>query len=1071
MDAVSSARTVLLSLRRLLYFSGLLLSMLPTISQAQITLDGSLGPREALRGPNYAISDSVGQIRGPNLFHSFGQFNLSQGESATFTGPDTITHILGRVTGGNPSNIDGTIRSQIPGANLYLLNPSGVLIGPHASLDMSGAFHVSTADVIRLADGGAFFAHPAAPSVLTVAPPAAFGFLSPAPAKITVQGSTLEAPTGKSLSLVGGDVEVTGGTLITRSGRLTLVSVGEPGEVPFDHAVQAPALSLGSVQRLGTISLSHGAILGAGGNPGGTVIIRGGRLVMTDNAEIRANAAGSTDGGSRVIDVQVAESVVIDGSSISAPNLGAEQARDVAITAGGALTVTNEGSINTVNPGSAGGNIHIDVGRLTLTGGGRITSGTLDGTGQGGAITVRARDEVTIAGVSSSHPDLPSRLQAFSDSGRAGDIFVSAPSVVLDGGAIATQVGREGGAITVQGVGRLHVTGGGFVQSFALSGGQAGGVTITASDTVSITSGGFISSSAQSGGKPGSTVVKASALLIDGGTLGTFASPGLEATAGDVTVEVATLSLTGGGQIVSATAGAGPGGTITVAASESIAISGRSSLRPSQIVSSTIGSGNGGRVIVSTPSLTIDGGQIFADALQGAGSAGDVVLKDIGTLTLTNGAQVTSEAFPESTGNAGNVTLEVGTVVVTGGSFLSTTTSGLGKGGTLTIKAREAVSIAGPAASSDIDTTIVSAATLGSGAGGQIVIAAPVLRMAGGVITALTGVPETGPPATGAAGNVSVEVDRLSLAGGALIDSRTTSEGRGGSVQVTVRESAVLTGNSGLTTISRGSGAGGNVALHAHALTLSDGASLSAESTGMGNAGNITITTQDSFVSTQGRIVTRAARTDGGNIQITAPTLVRLRDSAITAEVGGGSTTVGGNITIDPQFVLLQNSQIVANAFEGRGGNISIQAQQVFLADPASIVSATSRLGINGAVAIQAPVTNISGAVAPLPQAFAQPVELLRSRCVERLREGTVSRFVVGGRDGVPLEPGTLLLSPLQRVGQEGGVQEDERESHNSEAQHGRAWYAQAPAPGELEVECARWRGQPGTAVTPKQLR
>jgi large exoprotein involved in heme utilization and adhesion len=187
--------------------------------------------------------------------------------------------------------------------------------------------------------------------------------------------------------------------------------------------------------------------------------------------------------------------------------------------------------------------------------------------------------------------------------------------------------------------------------------------------------------------------------------------------------------------------------------------------------------------------------------------------------------------------------------------------------------------------------------------------------------------------------------------------------------------------------------------------------------------------------------------------------------------VGGGSTTVGGNITIDPQFVLLQNSQIVANAFEGRGGNISIQAQQVFLADPASIVSATSRLGINGAVAIQAPVTNISGAVAPLPQAFAQPVELLRSRCVERLREGTVSRFVVGGRDGVPLEPGTLLLSPLQRVGQEGGVQEDERESHNSEAQHGRAWYAQAPAPGELEVECARWRGQPGTAVTPKQLR
>src|ERR671930_1993903 len=97
----------------------------------------------------------------------------------------------------------------------------------------------------------------------------------------------------------------------------------------------------------------------------------------------------------------------------------------------------------------------------------------------------------------------------------------------------------------------------------------------------------------------------------------------------------------------------------------------------------------------------------------------------------------------------------------------------------------------------------------------------------------------------------------------------------------------------------------------------------------------------------------------------------------------------------------LQNSQIVANAFAGKGGNIRIQAQQAFLADPASTVSASSALGISGQVNIQAPVTSLSGAVTPLPQAFAQTTELLRSRCVERLQEGRVSRFVVGGRDGV----------------------------------------------------------------------
>ena len=200
-------------LRALLVTTGVLLSTLLGSSQAQITLDGSLGPRGAVRGPNYLIPDSVGQIRGPNLFHSFGHFNLSQGESATFTGPNTIAHILSRVTGGSSSSIDGTIRSQIPGAQLYLLNPSGVVFGPNATLDVKGSFHVSTADYLRLADGARFFARLSENSTLSVAPPAAFGFLGPQPAAITVQGSTLQVSEGATLSVIGGDVHMVGGTL------------------------------------------------------------------------------------------------------------------------------------------------------------------------------------------------------------------------------------------------------------------------------------------------------------------------------------------------------------------------------------------------------------------------------------------------------------------------------------------------------------------------------------------------------------------------------------------------------------------------------------------------------------------------------------------------------------------------------------------------------------------------------------------------------------------------------------------------------------------------------------------
>ena len=113
----------------------------------------------------------MGQIRGPNLFHSFGEFNVRSGESATFTGPNAIANILGRVTLGNESIIDGLLRSEIPGANLFLLNPSGVIFGPNASLEVSGAFHVSTADYLGLEDGERFSAHLSETSVLSAAPP------------------------------------------------------------------------------------------------------------------------------------------------------------------------------------------------------------------------------------------------------------------------------------------------------------------------------------------------------------------------------------------------------------------------------------------------------------------------------------------------------------------------------------------------------------------------------------------------------------------------------------------------------------------------------------------------------------------------------------------------------------------------------------------------------------------------------------------------------------------------------------------------------------------------------------
>ena len=109
-----------------------------------ITVDGRLSAARTLAGPNYAIGPELGRQVGPNLFHSFGRFGLNTGESATFSGPASVGNVIGRVTGGAPSSIDGTVRSAIPGANLYLINPAGVVFGPNARVDVPGSFHATT---------------------------------------------------------------------------------------------------------------------------------------------------------------------------------------------------------------------------------------------------------------------------------------------------------------------------------------------------------------------------------------------------------------------------------------------------------------------------------------------------------------------------------------------------------------------------------------------------------------------------------------------------------------------------------------------------------------------------------------------------------------------------------------------------------------------------------------------------------------------------------------------------------------------------------------------------------------
>ena len=199
----------------------------------------------------------------------------------------------------------------------------------------------------------------------------------------------------------------------------------------------------------------------------------------------------------------------------------------------------------------------------------------------------------------------------------------------------------------------------------------------------------------------------------------------------------------------------------------------------------------------------------------------------------------------------------------------------------------------------------------------------------------------------------------------------------------------------------------GSLTLANHAvITSSSGPQAS------GNAGNITIQSGSNVVmSNNSSITTEAINASGGQIKITAPEMIRLTNSQISTSVHDG-TGGGGNITIDPQFVILQNSQIIAQAFGGQGGAIDIIATSAFIADPLSIVDASSTLGISGTVNIQSPLQNVGGELTALTQEFSSAAALLAQQCAARAADGKFSTFVVAAREGLPGEPGGFLASP-----------------------------------------------------------
>jgi len=949
-----------------------------------IRTDGTLGTVvDSDGGGNYLISG--GTYKQTNLFHSFDAFSLLGGV-AIFEGLPATQNVISRVTGGDQSIIDGFLStragmSPMLAANFFFINPAGLVFGPGAFLDIGGSVYFSTADRVTFPDQ----VFSAAPQVndlqlLSSAPAQGFGFLDDVIAGIEINGAQLfvdphDGVAGRTLSLVGGDVNVLGGgVLFAPGGAVQIVSVGSPGTVNL----AAPDLGASSFARLGRVTIGDASVVGAGDasdlglpGPGGTVMIRSGQLVLENGALVFSQTA---DSGAPAlgVDIQAREFVVVDtGSSIQTLGFGSDDASGILI-ATGALTVSGGGVIESSarsasSTGKSGG-IDIQVVSANVLGGGAIRSGS---NFQGGNISLVASGAVTLSGPTT---EILTGVQEKSGNAFAGDISIMAMDV-----ALSDHAQLRSGTVFLQGGKKLSVTATNTVNISGLAGivsqafsGDAGGVEISAAHLAM--DAGFINASTLGAGGAGSINVKAGSVsLVNGAQIASSTQLAATNQAGNIAIEADSVMISGRGPATGSVGSA----TFT-------------NDRSSGVFSTSSGSGRAGSIRISTPSLT---------------------LADLGKISVA----------ATGSGNAGTIFGNMGSATISGGARIDSSTSAGGLGG--------AIDLTGPLIISGTGSGLFSTAS-GTGDAGSITINSPTLSLTDGGRIAVTAT------AAGDAGTVVANVGSFNIAGGGRVDSSTSAGGEGGSITVNgtlaisgtgsglfstasgagragaisaTGPSLTVTGGGTIDSSTTGVGAGGAINISAASVVeISGGGSVKADSLGAGNTGSITIAAGDRILMEAGSISTRAATSDGGNITLMAPNVIRLNNSQVTTSVQSGTGT-GGNIFIDPEFVILQGTAITANAFGGPGGNITIVANN-FIADATSSVQASSALSTPGSVEIRSPENNLASDLAQLPKELVDASRLMQSACSAR-RAGVPSSFTVAGRGGVPVDPDGYLPS------------------------------------------------------------
>ncbi|MEQ1858791.1 MAG: filamentous hemagglutinin N-terminal domain-containing protein [Chthoniobacteraceae bacterium] len=886
--------------------------------RAAVATDGSLGSGGAIvpAGGNYAIPASLGRTVGANLFQSFSEFNLLMGESATFSGPNGIARILARVTGG-PSTIDGTIRSTIDGAHLFLINPQGIVFQSNAAIDVKGSFTATTADYVKLGSNGRFDARDAANDVLTSEPVSAWGFLpaSIAPMPISVAGSTLSGGDGATLSFIGGDISFDRARVSAPGGRFELASFNAPGEYAGD---------LSGVSGSGFIGLLESDI-DLDGAQGGSLLIRGGSLTV-QRTRITSTTTGAGIGGD--FDVRVAKDMKVIGTRTNSAKLltstsAGGRAGNVVIRAG-KLVIEGEGSrvgsladIATTATAQAG-RVDVQAGQMEINSRARLESST-NGAGQGNVVAVKAT-ALSIRGDASEV---------------ATGIFSDSTLLSADG------IGGAAGGVQVR-ADTLRLENGGLIESTTSGLGRGGNVNVAARD-ITITAP-AVKLAVAGGPNPAATGIFADT--------GSFLAPQqASGQGGNVFVSADHIRIEEGGLISTKTVGLGAAGNTEVQARSLEIARGASSFVTGIAVGAPLDiSGPGGNVTVKVDTLRITNGQITAST-EATGKGGNVsvtarsiLLDGSGPSDLNTG--ILSETT--SSGAGGNVTVVADTIRIIKAGRISTLAAGTGQGGDIVVRAGSLL-ISG--AGTPLFTGII-ASTLSeeknAGAGGRLSISAGSVRLvdAGGISATSLG--------RGDGGSVQLSANQLTLDRLGAIEASAVGKGVAGSVTIDVIAPLVMRGASSIRTTSAISSAGQITIRSASDIDLGGASSITVTAS-LGNAGQITLSAPGMIYLHDGSAVLAEAGLNGGNVSIFTRFAI-LSASRISANAILGA---GGNILIVADSFLASESPVTASSEASVQGSVVIQSPDAQLANaltplPAGLIGTNVRLSERCAIRLGA---------------------------------------------------------------------------------------------------------------------